>query len=92
MITDEPRGLQSLLIALLDGDTVVIDAPSGSVAFGLTSCVSARPPITAAPIVLSEVTRDADRTVQLLETPFRGYGRIGHDAIDQVVADLPGPV
>lgn len=41
------------------------------------------------PIVLSEIDIESDRVAHLLETPFLGYGRIGYDAIEQVISELP---
>lgn len=40
------------------------------------------------PIVLSEIQLESNRTVNLVETPFLGYGRIGYDAIETVVEEL----
>lgn len=41
------------------------------------------------PVVLSTLSVDMGRTVYLLETPFLGYGRIGYDAIQEIVSELP---
>lgn len=41
------------------------------------------------PLVLSQLEIARGREVYLLETPFLGHGRIGYDAIAQVVNELP---
>jgi len=40
------------------------------------------------PFVLYQLAVGPERTVNLLETPFLGYGRVGYDAIEQVVKEL----
>lgn len=47
------------------------------------------PNLAMDPIVHSELSVGPDRTVQLVETPFLGYGRISYDDIKQVVDELP---
>lgn len=48
------------------------------------------PDLAMDPIVHSELAVSPNRSVQLLETPFLGYGRIGYDDIEDVVDELEG--
>lgn len=74
-----------------DVDWIITYSPAFVSHFGdrySVSEVRRWPNLVMDPIVLSRVTVGSDRSVNLLEIPFLGYGRIGYDAIEQVVSDI----